>query len=121
MERPPLSGPASSTWVSLPAISGLSRVTAVPASSSATTANRVRRWGVMYLRSWEYRNVLFLLVVVSELGDEHRAVAHFINETVFIIDAPGPVSGECVLEWFWFTDAFKWRALNIFNQEIDAF
>jgi len=38
-----------------------------------------------------------LLIVVSELGDEHRVVAHFINETVFIIDAPGPVAGERVL------------------------
>jgi len=56
MESPSLSGPASSTWVSLPAISGLTRVTAVPANSRATTASSVRRWGVMYFRSWEYCN-----------------------------------------------------------------
>ena len=55
------------------------------------------------------------LVVVSELSDEHRVAAYFINETMFIIDAPGPVTGECVLEGFWFADAFKWRTLDIFD------
>ncbi len=59
--------------------------------------------------------------MVSELSDEHGFTAHFINETVFAINAPGPVAGECVPEWFWFTNAFMWRALDIFDQQIDAF
>ena len=48
-----ISGLASNTWVSLPAISGLTSVTAVPANSRATTVSSVRRWGVMYFRSCE--------------------------------------------------------------------
>ena len=75
----------------------------------------------MRLTDLSHSGVFVELIVVSELSNKHGVATYFINETVFIIDAPGPVTGQCVFEWFWFTDAFKWSALDNFDQKIDSF
>jgi len=32
---------------------------------------------------------------------------NFVNDSVFIIDPPRPVTGQGMFKWFWFADAFK--------------
>jgi hypothetical protein len=45
-------------------------------------------------------------VVVAAVSDSDLVVDEFVDESVFVGDAAGPVGGEVVLEGFGLADAF---------------
>ena len=59
-------------------------------------------------------------VVVAKLRNKQFFRANLVHEPVFVGDSSGPIPREGVFKWFWFTNAFKWRALNILYELVDA-
>jgi hypothetical protein len=43
-----------------------------------------------------------------------------IDQSMFLVDAPGPAPGEFVLEWLRFPQAGEWVALNLADKTDDA-
>ena len=58
--------------------------------------------------------------MISELRQEESFIFNFINDPVFIVDAPGPVTGKAMSERFRFSDSLEWRAFDIPDELIDS-
>ena len=58
--------------------------------------------------------------MVAQLGNMNCFIRYLINKSMFVIDAPGPISRECMFKRFRFANAFKWISLNFFNEHIDT-
>ena len=63
---------------------------------------------------------VFGSVVVAELGDEYRFFRDFVDNAVFVVDATGPVAGQCVAQGFGFADALEGLALDFLDEGIDS-
>lgn len=59
-------------------------------------------------------------IVVTKLCNEQFFRTDFVYQPMFVVDSPGPIAGEVVLKRLWFSNAIEWRALNIFNELVDA-
>ena len=60
------------------------------------------------------------LVMVSALNNENVVSIDFEDQSMFAIDASGPISGQIVFQWFWTSETLEWRSLNGFNQFVDS-
>jgi hypothetical protein len=58
--------------------------------------------------------------MVAQLGYLNSITKYFVDDSVFIIDTAGPISGECVFQRFGLADAFKGPALDLIYQPIDT-
>jgi hypothetical protein len=58
--------------------------------------------------------------MVTQLGYLDLIVSNFVNDSMFVIYASGPVSRKCMLERLWLTDSLKGTSLNLFYQGINT-
>jgi hypothetical protein len=47
-------------------------------------------------------------------------LGNFINESMFIVDSPGPIAGEGMFQGFRFADSFKRVVLCFVDKGVDA-
>jgi hypothetical protein len=59
-------------------------------------------------------------VVIPELGDKQSVIRDLVNDSVFLVDSAGPITGETVFEGLGFTDAFKRFSLGLLDELIDS-
>ena len=59
--------------------------------------------------------------MVAAGGDSDFGVGDFVDESVLVGDASGPVSGEVVFEGFGFADSFIAVAGDVLQEQVDAF
>jgi hypothetical protein len=62
-----------------------------------------------------------LSIVIAKLGEEQGVGFDAIDEAMLIVDAPGPVSGQAMLQGFRLADALERSALRFLDERIDAF
>ncbi len=58
--------------------------------------------------------------MVAQLGYLDRIGRYFVNDSMFIIDTAGPISGERVFQRLGLADSFKGAALNLMYKPVDA-
>ena len=59
-------------------------------------------------------------VVISQLGNQNCIIRNFINESMLVIDSPGPVAGKSMFQRFRFANTLKRAALNFLNEGVDT-
>ncbi len=59
-------------------------------------------------------------IVVPELSDEDMVIHYFIHDAVLIVNSPGPISRQGMLQRFRLANAFMRSPLDLFDQEIDS-
>ena len=59
--------------------------------------------------------------MVAAGGDSDFGVGDFVDESVLVGDASGPISGEVVFEGFGFADPFVAVAGDVLQEQVDAF
>ena len=62
-----------------------------------------------------------LLIVIAKLRDEHAIARRFVDQSVFVVDASGPIAGKPVFQRFGLADSLKRLPLNLFDQCVDPF
>ena len=60
-------------------------------------------------------------VVVTELSEKNRILFEFVNDSMLVVNAARPVSGQTMFERFRLSYSLERGALNIQNQRIDPF
>lgn len=60
-------------------------------------------------------------VMKPKLCDEKGVLFEFVNNPVFLIYSSGPITGQSMLERFWFSFSFIWRSFYVFYKVIDSF
>lgn len=54
--------------------------------------------------------------MVSKLGDMNRIPGNFINETMLVVDAAGPVTRKRMFKRLWFSEPLKRVALRFLDE-----
>lgn len=57
--------------------------------------------------------------MISKLCDKKGIVLDLIYDSMLIVDPPGPVAGECMLQWFRLSNSFEGFPGNIFDECVD--
>ena len=57
--------------------------------------------------------------MISKLCDKKGIVLDLIYDSMLIVDPPGPVAGECMLQWFRLSNSFEGFPVNIFDVCVD--
>jgi hypothetical protein len=58
--------------------------------------------------------------MIAQLRYLDGIASYFVNDSMFIIDTTGPISGECVFQRLGLADAFKGAALDLFYKPVDT-
>jgi|TARA_B100000929_G_scaffold272863_1_gene244748 hypothetical protein len=53
--------------------------------------------------------------VIPLLGNQQSVIRDLVNDAVFFVDSPRPVTREAMFKGFWFADSFKWLSLDFFD------
>ena len=59
-------------------------------------------------------------VVIPQLGNKQSVFRDLVNDAVFFVDSPRPVTSKAVFERLWLADSFKWLPLGLFDQLVDS-
>ena len=73
-----------------------------------------RIWGRPTTAGWHLSSV-----VVAGFQDLDFVVVCSVDEPMFVVDPPGPIPGQFPFEWFWFSDASEWVALDFTDKSGD--
>lgn len=64
-------------------------------------------------------NICARSVVIPKLCDKKGVFLDLIHDSMLIVDPPGPVAGEGMLQWFRLSDTFEGLSGDIFYERID--
>lgn len=54
-------------------------------------------------------------IVIPQLGNKQSVVRELVNDAVFFVDSPRPVTREVMFKGLWLADSFKWLSLGLFD------